>query len=270
MNGFIVSNELFIRLSIFVLVFLILCVLEIIYPRRKLAISKPLRWGNNWAISIFNAIFLKLTFPVLGVAAAIYAEANHWGLFNILSLPLWVEVLIFVILFDLIIYLQHRLFHFIPLFWRLHRMHHTDLDYDVTTGTRFHPLSIWLSMLFKLALVIVIGPPAIAVLVSEVLLNVTSMFNHSNIHIPTSIDKLLRLIVVTPDMHRVHHSVRGSEQSQNFGFNFPWWDRLFGTYLEQPEEGHENMVIGLQGYTEQQAIKFHWLLIQPFIKPITK
>ncbi|MEE8059693.1 MAG: sterol desaturase family protein [Pseudomonadales bacterium] len=267
MNGFVANNEIAIRLSIFFLVFIVLSWWEIRFPRRSLRIAKQQRWCHNWAISIFNAVFLKLTFPIMGVGMALMAQEKQWGLLNYLEFPMWVEVIIFVCIFDLVIYFQHRLFHLVTPLWRLHRVHHIDLDFDVTTGNRFHPVSIMLSMLIKLGLVLVIGPMAFAVILSEILLNATSMFNHSNIYIPSHFDRVLRYFIVTPDMHRVHHSTNKQEHNCNFGFNFPWWDRLFGTYQAQPVAGHEHMNIGIQGFYGDKAIKFYWLLVQPVLTP---
>ena len=192
------------------------------------------------------------------------ASENGWGLLNLVSLPLWLSILLFVVVFDFAIYFQHRMFHMFQPLWRLHRVHHTDLDYDITTGTRFHPLSILISLAIKFALVLAFGGQPMAVLISEVLLNLSSMFNHSNISIPIRIDRILRLFVVTPDMHRVHHSVDQVEHNRNFGFNFPWWDRMFGTYLAEPAEDHSALRIGIDGFDENNAVPIAAMLMQPF------
>lgn len=242
---------------------LVLAVLEVWLPRRALQHSKFQRWINNFGISLFNTVFVSILLPLVGVGAAFLASEQGWGLLNNIPVPVWLSVVLFLLLFDLTIYFQHRLFHAVPLLWRLHRMHHTDMDYDVSTGNRFHPLSIVLSSLIKLGLILLLGPLPVAVLIAEVLLNATSMFNHSNVKIPEKLDRLIRLIVVTPDMHRVHHSIDESEHNRNFGFNFPWWDRLFGTYQAQPQLGHEAMHIGIQKFGERDSIRIDKLLLQP-------
>jgi sterol desaturase/sphingolipid hydroxylase (fatty acid hydroxylase superfamily) len=179
------------------------------------------------------------------------------------ALPWGLATLLSVLLLDLAIYAQHVLFHAVPVLWRLHRMHHADLDIDVTTGVRFHPAEIVLSMLIKLAVVGLIGAPGAAVLIFEVLLNATSMFNHSNVAMPPAVDRIVRLLVVTPDMHRVHHSIERRETNSNFGFNFPWWDRLFGTYRPQPEQGHEGMTIGIEIFRDPAELRLDRMLLQP-------
>jgi len=201
---------------------------------------------------------------VFAVGVALVAEAHGLGLFNVLPLPAWIGVVASVILLDLAIYFQHVLFHAVPVLWRLHRMHHADLDIDVSTGLRFHPIEILLSMVIKLAVVIALGAPAIAVLIFEVLLNATSMFNHSNVHIPERLDGVVRWFVVTPDMHRVHHSIVARETNSNFGFNLPWWDRLFGTYRAQPAAGHEAMKIGIEQFRDPRELRLDRMLLQPF------
>jgi sterol desaturase/sphingolipid hydroxylase (fatty acid hydroxylase superfamily) len=192
------------------------------------------------------------------------AESRGWGLFHLLDTPLWLSLVVSVAALDFAIYLQHRLFHAVPLLWRLHRMHHADLEIDVTTGARFHPIEILLSMIIKLGVVIALGAPAAAVLMFEVLLNATSMFNHGNVRLPLAADRLLRWVVVTPDMHRVHHSILPRETNSNFGFNLPWWDRLLGTYRPQPEAGHDGMTIGLDIFRDVRELRLDRLLLQPF------
>jgi sterol desaturase/sphingolipid hydroxylase (fatty acid hydroxylase superfamily) len=245
---------------------LFLATLEILRPRRQLQQSKIRRWLSNFSLSFLNAFLITVIIPVAGVSAALMATENGWGLFNNYQAVLWIAFPAYLLTFDLTIYWQHRLFHRFKFLWRLHRVHHTDLDYDVSTGIRFHPLSILISTIIKLCLIIVMGPSAIAVLVSEILLNATSMFNHSNIKIPPKLDAALRYLLVTPDMHRIHHSVIPVEHNKNFGFNFPWWDKLFGSYLAQPSAGHEGMKLGIQGYNKGKAIGLRKLLIQPFGK----
>lgn len=266
MNSFVADSESAIRLGVFLSVLAVVAVLEHCSPRRRLNHSKGRRWLSNFSISVCNTALVKAVLPIAGVGAAIYAGGQGWGLFNLLSAPAWFSILVFLILFDLTIYFQHRLFHAVPVLWRLHRMHHTDVDYDVSTGIRFHPLSILLSSLIKLGLILLIGPLPVAVILAEVLLNATSMFNHSNFKIAGNVDRVLRCFIVTPDMHRVHHSVNSAEHRRNFGFNFPWWDRLFGTYKEQPRLGHDDMELGVTGFRGRNSIKLLHLLVQPLQK----
>ena len=239
-------------------------------PRRILTTSKSVRWFANLTIIFFNATVVRLGFPLLPVGLALLAQKKGWGLLNSFDTPHWLAVIAGVIVLDLIIYLQHVMFHAVPVLWRLHMMHHADLDFDVTTGLRFHPIEIILSAGIKLAAVVVFGPPALAVLIFEVLLNATSMFNHGNIRLPLSIDRLLRLLVVTPDMHRVHHSVVIKETNSNFGFNFPWWDRLLCTYRNQPAAEHEEMTIGLSQFRDAKRLTLPWMLALPFTGELGK
>lgn len=238
---------------------------ELLSPRRSLTTPKPGRWFNNMGLVLLNTLALRLSFPILAVDIAITAENNSWGLLNNFPLPYWISVVIGVIALDLIIYLQHVMFHTIPVLWRLHMVHHADLDVDVSTGLRFHPIEIALSMVIKMAAVAVIGQPAVSVIIFEVALNATSMFDHGNIRMPAWLNGALRLIVVTPDMHRIHHSVTIRETNSNFGFNLPWWDRLFGTYRVQPAAGHTNMVIGLAQFRDPGRLSLPWLLVLPFV-----
>jgi sterol desaturase/sphingolipid hydroxylase (fatty acid hydroxylase superfamily) len=221
---------------------------EIAAPRRRRNIPRVIRWTNNLALVVIDTAILRLTFPIPAVGLAVLAEERGWGLFNALDIPVWIAVIALMLLLDLAIYLQHVMFQAIPALWRLHRMHHADLDFDAITGLWFHPVEILISMAIKLAIVAALGPPAIAVLLFEVILNATALFNHANINLPTSVDRWLRLIVVTPDMHRVHHSVDPRETNSNYGFNLPWWDRLLGTYVPQPAKGHEGMDIGIEQF----------------------
>ena len=266
----IIKNEAYIRLGFFFGVLGIMAMWEIITPRRTLVVSKSLRWINNLGIVFLNTAILRLIFPAAAVGMAALAETQGWGIFNYLQIPYWFVVIASVIMLDAVIYFQHVLVHAVPILWRLHRVHHADLDFDVTTGTRFHPIEIILSMLIKFAAIVVLGPPIVAVLIFEVLLNATSMFNHANVRMPLGVDRVLRLFIVTPDMHRVHHSIEDDETNSNFGFNFPWWDRLFGTYRNQPRAGHEQMTIGITTFRDRQHCT--WLpgmLALPFIGKIT-
>lgn len=238
---------------------------EALLPRRSLLVQKPWRWASNLGLVGLNAVLARAVIPITTVAAAWLAEARGWGLLHLVDWPFWLEVVLAVVVFDFAIYLQHVLFHAVPAFWRLHMVHHADLDFDVTTGLRFHTLEILLSVLIKLAMVLLLGPPAIAVVAFEVLLNATSMFNHSNVQMPTWLDRLLRWFVVTPDMHRVHHSAIHRETNSNFGFNLPWWDYLLGTYRGQPQQGHQRMLIGLRDFSDQQQVnRLLGMLLLPF------
>jgi sterol desaturase/sphingolipid hydroxylase (fatty acid hydroxylase superfamily) len=259
------KNEVVIRLGFFIAIFATMIIWELLAPRRVLTTSKTVRWFANLTVISINASLIRLAFPLVPVGLALLAEKNGWGLLNIFNAPYLLTVIAGVIVLDLVIYLQHVLFHAVPVLWRLHMMHHADLDFDVTTGLRFHPIEIVLSGCIKLAAVIVLGPPAIAVLIFEILLNGTSMFNHGNIRIPFNIDRLLRLLIVTPEMHRVHHSVVIKETNSNFGFSFPWWDRLLGTYREQPSAGHQGMTIGLSQFRDPGRLTLPWMLVLPFV-----
>ena len=264
MSEFIGTNESAIRLGFFLGIFVLVALWELAGPRRTLNRPRWLRWYGNIGITVLNTLAVRLVIPLAPVALAVIAADRGWGVLNLVELPFWLAVVLAVVLLDLVIYLQHVMFHAVPALWRLHRMHHADLDFDVTTGFRFHTIEIVLSVLLKLAAVLVIGAPAAAVVIFEVLLNGTSMFNHGNVRLPTGLDRVLRWIVVTPDMHRVHHSDIPAETNSNFGFNLPWWDRLFGTYRAQPGLGHENMTIGLDAFREDSDLHLHNMLAQPF------
>ena len=215
---------------------------------------------------LLDTLLTRVFAPAGAVGFALVAEVNHWGLFHLLPTPVWVKVVAGFLLLDLAIYLQHRLFHDVPWLWRLHRMHHADLDIDVTTGARFHPVEILLSLGIKFLVIVTFGAPALGVMLFEIGLNATSMFNHSNVRIPASVEPWLRLILVTPDMHRVHHSVLRRETDSNFGFNFPWWDRAFKTYRPQPQAGHDGMTIGIEQFRDPRELALHRMLGQPFRK----
>ncbi len=239
-------DELSVRLALFLVVFVAVALWERAAPRRALSLARAARWPGNLGVGVINALLLRMLFPAAAVGVALLAAGQAWGLFQYLPQPMAVEVVLSIIVLDLVLYLQHRAFHRVPLLWRLHRVHHTDLDMDVTTGVRFHPLEIVLSMLIKAVAVILLGAPPLAVLAFEALLNATSMFNHGNVAISPQVDRPLRLVVVTPDMHRIHHSAEAEETDSNFGFNLPWWDRCLGTYREAPRGGHGGMRIGLR------------------------
>ncbi len=264
MNNFILEHEPGIRLTFFFGILVLVTTWELLAPRRSLTTSKTSRWFSNLSIVLIDSLAVRLLMPLQAVGVALFVAKHGWGILNNVTLPDWAGIVLGILGLDLVIYLQHAMFHAIPVFWRLHRMHHTDLDFDVTTGVRFHPIEIFLSMGIKMAAVMVLGASAIAVVLFEVLLNATSMFNHGNVRLPGRIDRMLRLLVVTPEMHRVHHSVVIQEHNSNFGFNFPWWDRLLGTYQDQPARGHAGMAIGLSQFREPKRLTLLRLLILPF------
>ncbi len=259
--------ELLIRVGAFALVFTAMALWEIAAPRRGLTVGRKPRWASNLGILLVDVVAVRILIPTAAVGAALFAAGRGWGLLHLAGLRLSLAALIGFLVLDLVIYAQHVLFHKVPVLWRLHRMHHADLDIDVTTGGRFHPFEILISMLIKIATVIVFGIPVVAVLLFEVVLNATSMFNHANVAMPPALDRILRLVVVTPDMHRVHHSVLRRETDSNFGFNLPWWDWLFGTYRAQPEAGHAGMTIGLPVFRNPRELRIDRLLTQPFREP---
>ncbi|MGE4233086.1 MAG: sterol desaturase family protein [Bacteriovoracia bacterium] len=259
------SFEPIIRLSFSVGLFLVLALAECYFPRRRLTFLRKNRWPSNIAITVIDVLVMRMILPLGAVGFARIVQSHGWGILNSIAFPAWIEVLIAVTVLDLAIYSQHLVFHHVPLLWRIHRMHHTDLDFDVTTGSRFHPAEIALSLGIKLAVITVLGAPAIGVLVFEILLNATALFNHSNLKIPTSADRFIRRFLVTPDMHRVHHSILKNETNSNFGFNLPWWDHLFRTYQKTPKAGHESMTIGTDVFRNPKELRLDRLLIQPFI-----
>lgn len=259
------ETETLIRLGAFIGVFVMLSAAEFFAPRRMPTTSKLRRWFANLAIVALNPLSVALVYPILPVGVALLASERGWGLLNQWDLPYGLEVLIGVVAMDFVVYTQHVLHHAIPMLWRLHMVHHADLDFDMTTGLRFHPIEIIVSMAIKLSAVAALGAPPLAVLIFEVALNATSMFNHSNIRLPQKVDRVLRLLMVTPDMHRVHHSVIIRETNSNYGFNLPWWDRLLGTYKAQPAKGHTDMVIGLSQFRNPQKLSLLRLLILPFV-----
>ncbi len=264
MMSWILNHEPVIRFSAFIGVFAAMALWESLAARRQSRVSRGARWVANVGITLLSTLIVRVVFPTAAVGAALLAADHGWGVLNTVRLPAVVSFIGSILLLDLVIYLQHVMFHAVPALWRLHMVHHADLDVDVTTGLRFHPLEIVLSMLLKLAIIAVVGPPAAAVLAFEVLLNATSMFNHGNVRLAVRLDRVLRCFVVTPDMHRVHHSVTTSETNSNFGFNLPWWDRLLGTYRDQPDQGHEAMTIGLHQFQEPRRQNLLWLLALPF------
>jgi sterol desaturase/sphingolipid hydroxylase (fatty acid hydroxylase superfamily) len=264
MTETLLTGEVAIRLGCFLGVFAVIALWEAWRPRRQRAVSRWARWPDNLGIVALNTILQRILMPTTAVGLALVAEQQGWGLLHLRPMPEWLVIVLAVTILDFAIYLQHVLFHAVPVLWRLHRMHHADLDFDVTTGARFHPIEILLSAGVKLTVVAVIGAPAVAVLIFEVLLNATAMFNHGNIRLPLELDRLLRWIIVTPDMHRVHHSIVPQEANSNFGFNAPWWDRLFGTYRAQPAAGHDDMTIGIEQFRSPRELRLDRMLVQPF------
>ena len=268
MNGLDTTNgglaaEPLIRLGVFAAVLALLVAWELLAPRRQPTVGRWRRWPGNVGVVVIDTVLVRILFPTAAVGLALVAEANGWGVLNVVAVPDLLAIFTAIVLLDLIIYAQHMLLHAVPLLWRLHRMHHADLEIDVTTGIRFHPVEILLSMVIKLGAVVVLGAPALGVMIFEVLLNATSMFNHSNVRLPVGVDRWLRRILVTPDMHRVHHSIVARETNSNFGFNLPWWDRLFGTYRDQPAAGHKAMTIGLPQFRDPSELRLDRMLIQP-------
>ena len=263
MYEFLMANESTVRLTAFFGILVGMALLEALFPRRERSVSRLVRWPSNIGIVFLNTIVVRIIFPTAAVGVALFVEEKQWGILQIVELPLWLTIVLAVVALDLIIYLQHVMVHAVPALWRLHRMHHSDVDIDVTTGARFHPVEIVLSMVIKFASIAALGAPAVAVILFEVILNGTSMFNHSNVKLPLALDRVLRLFLVTPDMHRVHHSINPDEANCNFGFNLPWWDRLMETYRDQPRGGHEGMTIGLDRFRNPRDQWLDQLVIQP-------
>ena len=263
-------SEIWIRLTAFVAVFAVMAALELLIPKRQLKASKVRRWATNLSIvgldSVLVRIMANLSVPIAAVSAAVLADARGWGLFNSLHWPLWVEALLSIVVLDFALWLQHLVSHKMPVLWRIHRMHHADVDIDVTTAIRFHPIEIALSMLWKIAWVIALGASALAVLLFETILNGSAMFSHANVALPKGLDRALRLVIVTPDMHRVHHSVIRTEHNSNYGFNLSLWDRMSATYTSFPEGDHEGMTIGLKEFQSDAPTRLQWSLQLPFEK----
>lgn len=258
------------RMVFFGGVFALIALWEALAPRRVLTLSRAMRWSSNLGLVFFNTVILRLMFPAAAIGMAAFAAEQGWGILNYYSLSFGVAVLLTVVVMDFVIYLQHVMVHAVPALWRVHRVHHADLDFDLTTGIRFHPIEIVLSMLLKFATIIVLGPPVVAVVMFEVILNAMAMFNHGNIRLPLRLDRYLRLLLVTPDMHRVHHSVEDNEANSNFGFNLSIWDRLLGTYIAQPREGHVQMHIGIHRYhNPKQVNRLPGMLSLPFVGKVS-
>lgn len=268
MTRFLLIHEPAIRLGAFSGIFAVMALWEVLAPRRRQAIGRWKRWPGNLGIVVLDSVFVRLIFPTAAVGVALFAAAHGGGLLQALGVPDGLALVSSVLLLDLAVYLQHVMFHAVPLLWRLHRVHHTDLEFDLTTGARFHPFEIVLSLVIKLGVIAALGAPAVAVLAFEVLLNATSMFNHGNVRLPQRLDGVLRWLLVTPDMHRVHHSWYPHETNSNFGFNLPWWDRLFGTYCAQPRDGQIGMTIGINQFRDPCELRLDRMLWQPFRGPV--
>jgi sterol desaturase/sphingolipid hydroxylase (fatty acid hydroxylase superfamily) len=258
------NHETLIRLGVFAAVLFAMALWEAIAPRRTRSFARAARWPANLGISILDSIAVRIMLPLGAVGFAGFCAARGWGLMNVVTIPKCFTLIVSAVMLDLVIYLQHVMFHAVPALWRVHRMHHSDLDFDVTTGVRFHPIEIAISMGLKLAAIAALGTPAVGVLAFEVLLNATSLFNHGNVAIPPGADAVIRRLIVTPDMHRVHHSIVVRETNSNFGFNLSWWDRLFGTYRAQPAAGHLGMSIGIEDFRDPRELNLGRMLVQPW------
>ena len=256
----------YVRPAIFVGFLLVFGLLEYLLPRRELKPIKAKRWFTNMAIIVIDSVVIKLLFKSAAIGVALWAASKGYGLFNMVGLPYWLAFIVSFIVLDLAIWFSHVMSHVVPMFWRIHRMHHSDRDIDASTAIRFHPIEIALSMVWKFIIVILLGAPVMAVLVFEIVLNGAAIFNHSNFKLPLWLDKILRLVVVTPDMHRVHHSTIGKEHNSNYGFNLSIWDHMFKTYTDQPEKGHDGMTIGLENCQDEKPARLDWSLMVPFKK----
>ncbi|MGJ8563882.1 MAG: sterol desaturase family protein [Alphaproteobacteria bacterium] len=252
------------RLAIFFGLLFLFAVLEALQPRKIRTQPRHKRWVTNIGMVVVDSLAVRLLGPLIAMAAAGYVTANGWGLLNMTGLPVWADMIIALLMLDFAIYIQHVIFHRVPLFWRFHKVHHADRDIDVTTALRFHPIEIVISMLYKAFIIILLGPSVLAVLIFEIILNGMAMFNHANLRLPLGLDRLLRALLVTPDMHRVHHSVVAKETHSNFGFNLAIWDKLLGTYRAQPKAGHDAMIIGLPNYQTDKPSGLIWSLFLPF------
>ncbi|MEQ8746723.1 sterol desaturase family protein [Pyruvatibacter sp.] len=270
MEQILVNSEGAIRLAAFGGLLALFVAAEAVWPRRARAQHRTRRWSTNLLMSVLNTLALRVAVPVLAVGAAAWAQQADVGVFNKIEIPGWLAFGVTMVLLDVVIYAQHVVFHHVPILWRIHRVHHADRDIDVTTALRFHPIEIIISMGIKIGLVIALGAPPAAVIVFEVVLNAMAMFNHANLRLPAALDRVLRAVVVTPDMHRVHHSVRMAETNSNFGFNLSVWDRIFRTYTSQPQDGHTEMIIGLETYQDDRPARLGFTLWLPFVRDQAK
>ncbi len=259
-------SEPVIRMSVFLGLLILFASLELVVPRRELRPVKAKRWFTNLTITIIDSVLVRLVFKTAAVGGAIWAAENGWGLFNNITAPFWLALIISIVVLDFAVWFSHLASHKIPILWRVHRMHHSDIGFDVTTAIRFHPIEIIISMLWKYAVVLALGAPAVSVLVFEIILNGCALFNHSNMKLPLTLDRVLRMVIVTPDMHRVHHSIIRRETDSNYGFNLSIWDRMFSTYIDQPELGHDGMTIGVEQWQDESPARLDWALMVPFRK----
>lgn len=266
MSDFILTYEDSLRLGIFISILLVMMSAEALFPRKDRVLDRAHRWTSNLLLIVIDGLFVRLLFPIVAVGVSVIAAERNWGLFNMLDLPIWLEITLAIIILDMMIYWQHVASHHIPFLWALHKVHHADRDIDVTTGSRFHPIEIGLSMLYKMALVVILGAPVLAVIIFEIILNGCAMFNHSNVKLPLGFDRVLRRFIVTPDMHRVHHSTIVAETNSNYGFSLSLWDRIFSSYTAQPSKGHDGMVIGLEEYQDAGPASLTWSLLLPIGK----
>lgn len=260
----LLNRELVLRLGVFLGIFLLMNGWENVAAKRVRSISRLRRWPGNLGVAVLDSLLARVVAPAGAVGFALLVEQRGFGLLQLVGWSPALECLVAIVVLDFAIYVQHRLFHRVPLLWRFHRMHHADVDVDVTTGARFHPGEMLLSLGFKCLVIAALGAPAASVLVFEVLLNATAMFNHSNVRVPERWERVLRWFIVTPDLHRVHHSVVRQETDSNFGFNLPWWDWLFRTYRAQPEAGHDGMTLGLDQFRHPVELRLDRMLTQPF------
>lgn len=270
MSQYIADHEGLIRLSVFGGVLVLMLVLETLFPRKARTQNRVMRTATNLGVVVLYTALMRAIFAVVAIGAAVgvaaYAAKQDWGLLNLFDMPLWVHIAVSAILLDLAVYWQHVASHKIPMIWSFHKMHHADRDIDATTGIRFHPVEIVLSMAYKMVIVLILGPHIVGVILFEIVLNGSALFNHANLRLPLWLDKIVRLVFVTPDMHRVHHSVIGRETNSNYGFNLSIWDRIFGSYIDQPKEGHDDMTIGLPEYQTDNPSHLLWCLMLPFNK----
>ena len=260
----LIEYEALWRMAVFVGLLVLFALWELLAPARRADIPRVIRWSNNFAMVVLDTLILRLVFPVLAVGVASIATQNGWGLFPVINVPGALAMVAGVLLLDMAIYGQHVMFHKVPVLWRLHRMHHADPHFDVSTALRFHPVEIVISMAIKMGVVLTLGLAPVTVILFEILLNATALFNHSNVRLPRALEPLVRMVVVTPDMHRVHHSDIRRETDSNYGFSLPWWDWLFGTYTAQPSRGHSGMGIGIRRFGTRRDQWLDRLLVQPF------
>jgi sterol desaturase/sphingolipid hydroxylase (fatty acid hydroxylase superfamily) len=266
MSEFLTAHESLFRFAVFAGLLALFAGAEAVWPRRVRAMGRWRRWFTNLAMLALSSLLLRAAFPILAAGVALWAQQNGIGLFNIVAVPAWLAFAGSMVLLDLVIWAQHWAFHLAPPLWRIHRTHHADRDVDATTAVRFHPFEIALSMGLKMGVVLAIGPPAAAVILFETLLNGSALFHHSNLRLPAGLDRVLRWVIVTPDMHRIHHSVRREEHDSNFGFGLTLWDRLFGTYRAMPRDGHDGMTIGLTPWQDARPAGLWWTLAVPFAR----